>query len=271
MYNNFVNESTEEYSESINLYAMLVRRPYLTIIEEIKPLVVGNYCRWISLGLGKEYKEIVDNVKVSLNAKNQVCIYFNNKSVDPNHTVEIKNEKIEATYDLIGFPSGEVITLSKEKMEMLIKNGLAKYSELLRLNDDIVLKKIFFFNDFRYDEIKKILYPITAELERYKRGDILICKGNLTNISIENEEATVIASGPTGRGIAYYVEFVNPILGKNPSDNRYWLLSDSIIGKKGDVKPEKQMELDFNDLEDYEIDDSYYIDQLFKKKKEKND
>jgi hypothetical protein len=245
--------------QKVDINALIKKNPYLGVISQIKPLVIGKVCQWVSLGTMKIYNEVVNSVSVTMNKYNKVEVYFNSKSVNTNFAIDIE---LSNTYDVIGFPSGEVLSLSKQIVELLLQKGLIKYLETLRLSSDVVLNKLFFYNDYKREDINKQLN--TQPKAHFEQGDVLVCKGVIGVKDISGELATVITQSLSKNNVYYYyVEFKNSVLGKNPLENRYWLSIENIDGKISEF--EHQLSL-ISDLEDYELDDDYHIRQLHKEK-----
>lgn len=264
-YTGYIKENTGSF-QKIDVGAMIAKNPYVGVVSDIKPLVNNKQCQWVSKGTMKIYNEVVNSVSVIMNSKNKIDLYFNSKSVDTNFAVDVE---LSDTYDVIGFPSGEVLALSKQTIEVLMQNGLIKYSEYLKLQSGIFLTKLFFFNDHDLVNIMKELNSQPGAF--FKKGDLLVCKGKLNNKDISGELATVISYTYSKEGYLYYVEFKDSSSFRNPYENKYWIFMKNIDGK---VIPDNSNQLSLDlDLEDHEIDDDYHIRQLYKEKdnKKKNE
>lgn len=264
-YIGYIKENSNSL-DKVDLNEIISKTPYVGVIDEIRPLVQDKVCQWVSLGTMKIYKEKVNEVSVRMNSHNKIDVYFNNKSVNTSFAIDVE---ASVTYDIIGFPSGEIISLNKEKIEILMKLKLIKYLESLKLVSGHYLTNFFFFNDYRYNEILNALNlnlePQTPNI-LYKNGDTVVCSGMIGKKDITEELAVVLAHNISKHGIYYYVVFKNNVLSKNPIENKFWITKDNIAGKIYQNDDNEQLSLDFQDLEEHEIDDDYHIKQIYKTK-----
>jgi len=261
--------------------------------KEIEQLVIGEVCVWYtSSGSSIIKKQVVSSVEVT----NTREVLFNGWLVNPIYKVEIE-EKQSKKYDVVGFPSGEVLSIDQDNLKKMIPLGIVTFARDMRWRN-IDYKNIHYFRDIDYYKIMKILNPDykkpvksnIKEKDDYEIGDMIVGKGFAGNMAVESRIGKVVDKVDRGK-VAYLISFMmkfNPHLMDVPASvgdrikpedrkNCWWLTSENIKGLyTGDIetqihlsdlqaKKDRVAELQYKlDLDEHEIDDDYHIRQLFK-------
>jgi len=156
-FKNDINENVGVFKK-IDVGVLLSKNPYMSVVEDIRLLVLNKLCQWVPLNSRSHnmHSEIVTEVYVYNDKHGKLSLFFNRKTVDTNFAIDVE---ISGIYDAIGFPSGEVIQVPKEKLEILIKMDLIKYLEYVKLENGSILRNMHIFHDNRFENIMNILNP----------------------------------------------------------------------------------------------------------------
>lgn len=226
--------------------------------KEIEELVIGEVCVWYtSSGSSIIKKQVVSSVEVT----NTREVLFNGWLVNPIYKVEIE-ERQSKKYDVVGFPSGEVLSIDQENLKKMISLSIVTFARYMRWeNRDY--KNIHYFRDINYYKIMKILIPDykkpvksnIKEKNDYEIGDMIVGKGFARNMVVENRVGKVVDKVDKGK-VTYLISFLikfNQFLMDVPSSigdlssgfiqkNCWWLTNENIKGLyTGDIETQKYL------------------------------
>jgi len=236
--------------------------------KELEDLFLSEICLWYTIG--KLKKMVVGSVEVNNIGK----VYLNGFLVDKHFMVEI--EETNRKYQIIGFPTGEVIEVDKDQLEKLKKSDLVAHHNWMRWRDKDY-KNINYFRDTEYHQIRKILDPSYKKPTRpnikpkdhYTIGDMVVCKGVSYNLNVEDKIGKIKTVSksvrPSGNETNYLVEFIFNFHkslhdGSGNCGNCWWVSRSNIRGEYiGDIGAH----LKLKELEEHELDDNYYLRNLF--------
>jgi hypothetical protein len=287
-YFTYISESRKP--KFFNVYKFLSNYVNSVIAEdELRKLVIGETCIFYIKGNFTLKKEKIGDVNIKGSR-----VYFNGYEVDQDFDVEIEESKISKTtgtltskkdWEILGLPSGEIITVNTEQLKKLMKANLVRYESWIHWKN-LEFKDIYFFQDVKYYKIMQILDPNYSlprkninQKNNYYINDIIVCEGIVDEIHVDNCVGKIIDmyKKEGDKEYRYLISFMfkfSPELIHISDNEKYcwWVKRDNIKGEyAGDLDNlihlnRMQEEKGKNvPLEEYEVDDDYHIKQLFKK------
>lgn len=269
-YKNFLLENSN--SKTIDIKKLISKIVDIYDIEiELKKLVLGKTCIWYEKGNRTLKKAIINEVKALRTINGTINVYFNGSSVYQDFMIGIEEDGINNENEIVGIPSGEVLIITKKQLKNLLDKLLIRYKNNNKFG------WMYYFNDIDYYTIMKELNPNYTkpvkknyfEVDTYKKGDVIVCKGNSGLLDI-NDRIGKIIDIRYGNGIDFLISFFVNFSNYLMNNNGWWIKYKNIKGiYKGDVEMQEILgEIQRNsaaaDLEDHEIDDYYHIKSLFK-------
>jgi len=286
-YLTYINESEKPKFFNVSGFLSNYANPVIGE-DELRKFVIGETCIFYIVGKSNMIRQKVGDVSIRGSR-----VYFNGYEIDQDYDVEIEeNKKIKGTFraidkwEVIGFPSGEILTLNAEQIKKLMKANLVRYEEWIHWRE-MEFKDIYFFNDSNYHKIMSVIDPNYKKPQKniskknnYFINDIIVCKGIVGDVHVEDCVGKIIDMFKKieEKEWSYLVSFMfkfSPKLIKLSDKDQYcwWIKRENIKGEyAGDIdnllhlvkmQEEKQGRKE-EPLEDYEIDDDYHIKQLFK-------
>jgi len=275
-YSTYIKESTKP--RMIDIEAIILKYPHNAAMaeKELTDLLVGEVCIWYT-NANTIKKQIVSDVEVDQYTR----VLFNGFHVNKEYNVEIE-EMNEPDY-IVGFPTGEVLFLKKPLIDKLKKMNLVKYYPWIRWRDKDY-RFINVFMDVDYYKVQSCIDPNYSRPEpsgnihpksSYEEGDVVVCQGKDGSLDLDYKIGRILSVLEKDKKRMHLIEFImrfSDLLhdGSGKSDvvgNCWWVKIENIKGLyTGNIGAHlllknKQKE----QLEDHEIDDDYYIKQLFKK------
>lgn len=298
-YLTYINEAKKGKPKFFNLGELLIKNNNITISEkEIEDLVIGEICIWYTKSpFDVLKKQVVSSVEV----RNNRTVFFNDFTVDIDKNVEIeggsKVMEIEDAnfvnlHDIVGFPTGEVLYVTREEMQKLLDKGLVRYEKWMKWRERDY-RDIYFFKDDDYHKIKTEIDPnykkspggVTGkknvnfeEKDDYEIGDVIVCQGTAGRLNVSERIGKLIdkVKKPKQDQYDYVVSFMMNFSPYLMDNNTWWIKDENIKGLyTGDIKTQLYLaglqqnnDYDDDELEEHELDDNYHIRQAFKKKPE---
>lgn len=246
--------------------------------KELENLVIGEICIWYTKGNSTLKKQVISEVRVTKTSFGGVNIYFNGFSVDPEFSVEIEQtssstSKQKELYDVVGFPSGEVLSLPRDQVQMLLDFGWIRYEQSMFWRD-VEYKNIFFFSDKNYHKIREMVDPNykkpvksnVSKKEEYNIGDVVVTRGfSEGGVNLDSRIGKI--KDKDKKELRYLIQFLMKFSNLLMQGNTLWVSEPNIKGiYTGDLQTQialanKQRD---EDLEEHEVDDDYHIKQIFK-------
>ena len=299
-YLTYINEAKKSKPKFFNVGELLNKNDNITISEkEIEDLVIGEICVWYTKSQFKDSKpNITKQVVSDVEVRNNRGVFFNGFTVDIDKNVEIEGghkviEIEDASYvnlhDIVGFPTGEVLYVTRSEMQNLLDKGLVRYEKWMNWRDKDY-KDIYFFKDIDYHKIKIEIDPnykkssggITGtkdkkknnidEQDDYNIGDVIVCQGMAGRLDVGERIAKILdkVKKPKEDQYDYVVAFMMNFSHYLMDKNTWWIKDENIKGLyTGDIKTQLYLaglqQYNDDDLEEHELDDNYHIRQAFKK------
>jgi len=309
-YNTYINEGVKDKPKFFNIKDVFDKFPgSISIAEkELQNLVIGELCVWYVVGSSSLKKQVVSEVEI----RKFHQVYFNGFHVNADYSIEIEQKSKEDNslrttiddeiqsyidklkngrpkkHEIVGFPTGEVLYVTRDEMQKLLDNGLVRYEKWMKWRDTDY-KDIYFFRDQVYHQIRKVLddtykKPIKSNVEEkdeYDIGDVVVCTGSSGRLVLEDRIGKIVdkVKKPKEQDYSYLVSFLMKFSFYLLDGNKWWMKENNIKGLyTGDIQtqiqlaklqdkrqPPPEVEKFMSDfLEEHEIDDDYHLKQLFK-------